>query len=135
MVIGSIQELYELSGFKVSSDILFLAFQFRWNVNQVEIGQSESPHVFLTLSTFLVMQATDLHRHFIDHVTIPSPRGPEFGVLKRVEDVSSSYLLYSYFNAVWLDLNEANFRLHEFYSHSLSRSIVGLLVGIWSSGD
>ncbi|KAG0615444.1 hypothetical protein M758_5G041400 [Ceratodon purpureus] len=47
VVIGSIQELEELSGFK----------------------------------------ATDLHRHHIDHITIPSPRGPEFGVLKRVEDV------------------------------------------------
>ena len=43
-----------------------------------------------TLSAFLVMQATDLHRHHIDHVTIPSPRGPEFGDLKRVEDVSFS---------------------------------------------
>mmetsp|Transcript_22495 Transcript_22495/g.73069 ORF Transcript_22495/g.73069 Transcript_22495/m.73069 type:complete len:1150 (-) Transcript_22495:209-3658(-) len=30
---------------------------------------------------------TDIHRHFIDHLTIPSKRGPEFGVLKRVEDV------------------------------------------------
>eukprot|EP00850_Spirogloea_muscicola_P006897 SM000033S12418 [mRNA] locus=s33:848870:857947:- [translate_table: standard] len=46
-VIGSIQELYEASGFK----------------------------------------ATDLHRHHIDHVTIPSSRGQEFGVLKRVEEV------------------------------------------------
>eukprot|EP00854_Cymbomonas_tetramitiformis_P009847 gene9847-11662_t len=32
-------------------------------------------------------KVTDLHRHFIDHLTIPSQRGPEFGVLKRVEDV------------------------------------------------
>ncbi|CAM6043693.1 unnamed protein product [Sphagnum compactum] len=47
IVIGSIQELEELSGFK----------------------------------------ATDLHRQHIDHVTIPSRRGPKFGVLKRVEDV------------------------------------------------
>ncbi|KAJ0263495.1 hypothetical protein HA466_0038390 [Hirschfeldia incana] len=29
----------------------------------------------------------DLHRHHIDHITIPSSRGPEFGVLRRVEDV------------------------------------------------
>lgn len=35
------------------------------------------------------LQATNLHRHKIDHVTIPSKRGPEFGVLKRVEDVSN----------------------------------------------
>jgi hypothetical protein len=29
----------------------------------------------------------DLHRHKIDHFTIPSSRGPEFGVLRRVDDV------------------------------------------------
>ncbi|KAG7552624.1 Methionyl/Valyl/Leucyl/Isoleucyl-tRNA synthetase anticodon-binding [Arabidopsis thaliana x Arabidopsis arenosa] len=29
----------------------------------------------------------DLHRHHIDHITIPSSRGHEFGVLRRVEDV------------------------------------------------
>lgn len=46
-VIGSIDELEELSGFK----------------------------------------ATDLHRHKIDHVEIPSSRGPDFPKLKRVEDV------------------------------------------------
>nr|XP_043623289.1 isoleucine--tRNA ligase, cytoplasmic [Erigeron canadensis] len=33
------------------------------------------------------VKVTDLHRHKIDHITIPSPRGPEFGVLHRVEDV------------------------------------------------
>ncbi|GJX64279.1 isoleucine--tRNA ligase, cytoplasmic [Tanacetum coccineum] len=32
-------------------------------------------------------KVTDLHRHKIDHITIPSPRGSEFGVLHRVEDV------------------------------------------------
>lgn len=29
----------------------------------------------------------DLHRHNIDHITIPSSRGPEFGLLRRIEDV------------------------------------------------
>lgn len=29
----------------------------------------------------------DLHRHHIDHIEIPSKRGPQFGVLRRVEDV------------------------------------------------
>ncbi|KAJ0018057.1 hypothetical protein Pint_11195 [Pistacia integerrima] len=29
----------------------------------------------------------DLHRHNMDHITIPLSRGPEFGVLHRVEDV------------------------------------------------
>ena len=33
-------------------------------------------------------QVTDLHRHYVDDITIPSKRGPEFGVLKRVDDVS-----------------------------------------------
>ncbi|MCO5588900.1 hypothetical protein L7F22_042861 [Adiantum nelumboides] len=47
VVIGSVKELEELSGCKVS----------------------------------------DLHRHNIDHITIPSKRGPDYGVLKRVEDV------------------------------------------------
>ncbi|CAH1424400.1 unnamed protein product [Lactuca virosa] len=32
-------------------------------------------------------KVTDLHRHKIDHITLPSPRGPKFGVLRRVEDV------------------------------------------------
>eukprot|EP00249_Psilotum_nudum_P022420 c28510_g1_i1 orf=452-4015(-) len=32
-------------------------------------------------------KAYDLHRHKIDHVTIPSRRGAECGVLRRVEDV------------------------------------------------
>ena len=30
---------------------------------------------------------TDIHRHFIDDITIPSKRGKEFGVLKRIDDV------------------------------------------------
>ena len=34
-----------------------------------------------------VKPITDLHRHFVDQITIPSARGPEFGVLTRVEDV------------------------------------------------
>ncbi|KAE8690316.1 hypothetical protein F3Y22_tig00110895pilonHSYRG00017 [Hibiscus syriacus] len=29
----------------------------------------------------------DLHRDKIDHITIPSSRGPEFGVLRRIDDV------------------------------------------------
>ena len=30
---------------------------------------------------------TDLHRHFIDHIEIPSQRGAGFPPLKRIEDV------------------------------------------------
>ncbi|MCL7025555.1 hypothetical protein MKW94_001011 [Papaver nudicaule] len=33
------------------------------------------------------VKVTDLHRHHIDHITVPSSRGPEFGVLRRVNDV------------------------------------------------
>nr|KAJ0186142.1 hypothetical protein LSAT_V11C900480890 [Lactuca sativa] len=33
------------------------------------------------------VKVTDLHRHKIDHITIPSPRGEKFGVLHRVEDL------------------------------------------------
>jgi hypothetical protein len=55
------------------------------------------------------MQATDLHRHHIDHVTIPSPRGPEFGVLKRVEDVSFSIPIIIF----QLSLTEAMYRVIE----------------------
>ncbi|URD91072.1 Anticodon-binding domain of tRNA, partial [Musa troglodytarum] len=33
-------------------------------------------------------KVTDLHRHNIDHITIPSEHGSEFGVLRRVDDVS-----------------------------------------------
>ncbi|XVF59729.1 hypothetical protein PTKIN_Ptkin07bG0299100 [Pterospermum kingtungense] len=29
----------------------------------------------------------DLHRHNIDHITVPSTRGPEYGVLRRIDDV------------------------------------------------
>lgn len=37
---------------------------------------------------YCLFKVTDLHRHNIDHITIPSERGPEFGVLRRVDDVS-----------------------------------------------
>ena len=33
------------------------------------------------------VRVTDLHRHFVDSITIPSSRGAAFGVLKRCEDV------------------------------------------------
>lgn len=79
VVIGSIQELYEKSGF----------------------------------------QATDLHRHHIDHVTIPSPRGEKFGVLKRVEDVfdcwfESGSMPYAYIHYPFenQELFERNFPGH-----------------------
>ncbi|KAL5981401.1 hypothetical protein ACLOJK_015456 [Asimina triloba] len=43
-----------------------------------------------TLERLSGVKVTDLHRHYIDHITIPSKRGPEFGVLHRVDDVSKA---------------------------------------------
>lgn len=49
------------------------------------------------------LQVFDLHRHNIDHITIPSSRGPEYGVLRRVDDVSLHKLGYTAVNvlATW----------------------------------
>lgn len=61
-------------------------------------------------------QVSDLHRHKIDHITIPSRRGPEFGVLQRVEDVfdcwfESGSMPYAYIHYPFenTDLFEHNF--------------------------
>ncbi|KAJ0080648.1 hypothetical protein Patl1_11314 [Pistacia atlantica] len=58
----------------------------------------------------------DLHRHNIDHITIPSSRGPEFGVLRRVEDVfdcwfESGSMPYAYIHYPFenVELFEKNF--------------------------
>ncbi|GFP97100.1 probable isoleucine--tRNA ligase cytoplasmic [Phtheirospermum japonicum] len=64
-------------------------------------------------------QVTDLHRHKIDHITIPSSRGPEFGVLRRVEDVfdcwfESGSMPYAYIHYPFenVELFEKNFPGH-----------------------
>lgn len=49
-----------------------------------EIIVMDSVHKLEKLSG---VKVSDLHRHHIDGITIPSRRGPEYGVLKRVEDV------------------------------------------------
>ncbi|KAJ6860049.1 isoleucine--tRNA ligase [Populus alba x Populus x berolinensis] len=61
----------------------------------------------------------DLHRHNIDHITIPSSRGPEFGVLQRVEDVfdcwfESGSMPYAYIHYPFenVELFEKNFPGH-----------------------
>ncbi|KAF2322175.1 hypothetical protein GH714_008176 [Hevea brasiliensis] len=58
----------------------------------------------------------DLHRHNIDHITIPSSRGPEFGVLRRVDDVfdcwfESGSMPYAYIHYPFenIELFEKNF--------------------------
>ncbi|KAK6164026.1 hypothetical protein DH2020_000890 [Rehmannia glutinosa] len=64
-------------------------------------------------------KVTDLHRHKIDHITIPSRRGPEFGVLRRVEDVfdcwfESGSMPYAYIHYPFenVELFENNFPGH-----------------------
>ncbi|KAJ4866562.1 tRNA synthetase class I family protein [Raphanus sativus] len=61
----------------------------------------------------------DLHRHHIDQITIPSSRGPEFGVLRRVEDVfdcwfESGSMPYAYIHYPFenKELFEKNFPGH-----------------------
>ncbi|KAL0389278.1 UNVERIFIED_CONTAM: Isoleucine--tRNA ligase, cytoplasmic [Sesamum calycinum] len=64
-------------------------------------------------------KVTDLHRHKIDHITVPSSRGPEFGVLRRVEDVfdcwfESGSMPYAYIHYPFenVELFENNFPGH-----------------------
>ncbi|KAL0911232.1 hypothetical protein M5K25_019356 [Dendrobium thyrsiflorum] len=65
------------------------------------------------------IKVTDLHRHHIDHITIPSGRGPEFGVLHRVDDVfdcwfESGSMPYAYIHYPFenVELFEKNFPGH-----------------------
>ncbi|KAJ8639463.1 hypothetical protein MRB53_016157 [Persea americana] len=65
------------------------------------------------------VKVTDLHRHKIDHITIPSQRGPEFGVLRRVDDVfdcwfESGAMPYAYIHYPFenTELFENNFPGH-----------------------
>ncbi|XP_072969393.1 isoleucine--tRNA ligase, cytoplasmic [Typha angustifolia] len=65
------------------------------------------------------VKVTDLHRHNIDHITIPSNRGPEYGVLRRVEDVfdcwfESGSMPYAYLHYPFenVELFQKNFPGH-----------------------
>lgn len=49
------------------------------------VAELEELTFFLSPPALPALQVTDLHRHFIDHLTIPSRKGK--GVLKRVEEV------------------------------------------------
>lgn len=71
------------------------------------------------LETLSGTKVTDLHRHHIDHITIPSGRGPEFGVLRRVDDVfdcwfESGCMPYAYIHYPFenVELFENNFPGH-----------------------
>ncbi|PPD89691.1 hypothetical protein GOBAR_DD13337 [Gossypium barbadense] len=61
----------------------------------------------------------DLHRHNIDHITVPSSRGPEFGMLRRIDDVfdcwfESGSMPYAYIHYPFenVELFEKNFPGH-----------------------
>ncbi|CAL8085613.1 unnamed protein product [Prunus armeniaca] len=61
----------------------------------------------------------DLHRHNIDNITIPSSRGPEYGVLRRIDDVfdcwfESGSMPYAYIHYPFenVELFEKNFPGH-----------------------
>ncbi|KAM1015515.1 isoleucine--tRNA ligase, cytoplasmic-like [Malus sylvestris] len=61
----------------------------------------------------------DLHRHNIDHITIPSARGPQHGVLRRIDDVfdcwfESGSMPYAYIHYPFenVELFEKNFPGH-----------------------
>ncbi|KAJ0017901.1 hypothetical protein Pint_11190 [Pistacia integerrima] len=56
------------------------------SVEKLEKLSGVKVHV-TSLSLSLLFTVFDLHRHGMDHITIPLSRGPEFGVLHRVEDV------------------------------------------------
>lgn len=65
------------------------------------------------------VKVVDLHRHKIDHITIPSSRGAEFGVLRRVDDVfdcwfESGSMPYAYIHYPFenVELFEKNFPGH-----------------------
>ncbi|XP_058214010.1 isoleucine--tRNA ligase, cytoplasmic isoform X2 [Rhododendron vialii] len=65
------------------------------------------------------VKVADLHRHKIDHISIPSSRGPSFGVLRRVEDVfdcwfESGSMPYAYIHYPFenVELFEKNFPGH-----------------------
>ncbi|KAG8484090.1 hypothetical protein CXB51_022988 [Gossypium anomalum] len=67
----------------------------------------------------LVKVVFDLHRHNIDHITVPSTRGPEFGVLRRIDDVfdcwfASGSMPYAYIHYPFenVELFEKNFPGH-----------------------
>ncbi|CAO1948273.1 unnamed protein product [Urochloa humidicola] len=59
---------------------------FTTGLKELEIG-------LLVEGALKYHQVTDLHRHYVVDITIPSKRGPKFGVLKRVDD---SWLLHSF---------------------------------------
>ncbi|XP_050235398.1 isoleucine--tRNA ligase, cytoplasmic [Mercurialis annua] len=68
------------------------------------------------LETLSGVKVFDLHRHHIDNITIPSSRGSEFGVLRRVDDVfdcwfESGSMPYAYIHYPFenVELFEKNF--------------------------
>ncbi|KAK2986143.1 hypothetical protein RJ640_030688 [Escallonia rubra] len=115
VVMDSIDKLEKLSGAKLDNlpyyCVLFM-IEFLDNDNGVLLTSPPLPPP----PSF---QVTDLHRHKIDHITIPSRRGPEFGVLRRVDDVfdcwfESGSMPYAYIHYPFENrtLFESNFPGH-----------------------
>ncbi|KAK8512130.1 hypothetical protein V6N12_031858 [Hibiscus sabdariffa] len=72
-----------------------------------------------TLERLSGVKVFDLHRHNIDHITVPSARGPEFGLLRRINDVfdcwfESGSMPYAYIHYPFenVELFEKNFPGH-----------------------
>ncbi|KAJ0045354.1 hypothetical protein Pint_05420 [Pistacia integerrima] len=114
IVVDSVDKLEKLSGVKVQSLLSFCVFLCILAV-MVSLGRLRVPlevcekkkcsnclenactkwywgFIILYLYVLLIVLihyylVFDLHCHNIDHIAIPSSRGPEFGVLHRVEDV------------------------------------------------
>ncbi|KAG5548406.1 hypothetical protein RHGRI_013932 [Rhododendron griersonianum] len=88
------------------------------NIDFMELhGSVESDAVLkalLNLFFHLHLQVADLHRHKIDDISIPSSRGPSFGVLRRVEDFESGSMPYAYIHYPFenVELFEKNFPGH-----------------------
>ena len=75
------------------------------------------------------VKVLDLHRHNIDHITIPSSRGRQYGVLRRLEHVfdcwfESGSMPYAYILCAFenVELFEKNFPGH-FVAEGLSSAL------------
>ncbi|KAJ0082520.1 hypothetical protein Patl1_11338 [Pistacia atlantica] len=130
IVMDSVEKLEKLSGVKVHVTSLSLSLLFTVVISDSCLYSSARCSVFepedvgdqalLEFSLLIIemdkANVFDLHRHGMDHITIPLSRGPEFGVLHRVEDVldcwfESGSMPYAYIHYPFenVELFEKNF--------------------------
>ncbi|KAB1213335.1 putative isoleucine--tRNA ligase, cytoplasmic [Morella rubra] len=116
LVIDSIEKLENLSGVKRGKE----SIQSRVTVI-LSISHEVYIHGEICVDKLVPLETKvdDLHRHKIDHITIPSSRGLEFGVLRRVDDVfdcwfESGSMPYAYIHYPFenVELFEKNFPGH-----------------------